>query len=94
MSFLKENKTLLIGAGVILAVYILYCYNQSRCNCGGMDERFGPKYKKPTERFTHNSRAYEMGPERERFSMDFNDTTDTPPLQSQATQESPFLGQI
>jgi hypothetical protein len=35
-----------------------------------------------------------MGPERERFSMDFNDTTDTPPLQSQATQESPFLGQI
>jgi len=93
MSFLKENKTLLIGAGVILAIYVLYCMNQSKCNCG-MDERFGPKYKKPNERFTHNSRGYEMGPERERFSMDFDETTNTPPLPVDASAESPFLGQI
>ena len=92
MSFVKENKTLLIGVGVIVAFYIVYTLNQ-RCSCG-MDERFGPKYKKPTERFTHNSRAYEMGPERERFSVDFDATSSTPPLPVDATAESPFLGQI
>jgi len=104
MSFVEKNKPLLIGVAVALGLYILYYITQNKsCGCGS--ENFGPKYKKP-ERFTHNSRAYEMGPERfthnsranemgpERFNMDFTAETSSPPMQSMASAESPFIGTL